>query len=830
MKSTHRVIAATAAACALMFAISGRTQQHSEPAAARQRAQAIGDQASEQIAPAEAVQILIGDKPIPALEVHVGEQPASERPNENEDNSNNETNNSASIVPPALEPEDPSTPEEAAPFAPAVDINTLPQRRPRSAGAPPARPFADNIVNTIQSGIRSALSRDEIEGHWLSALVVDFDTGQLLFEDDPGRALKPASNTKLFTTAAALALFGPDHQFVTRVFADSAPVGGVVDGNIYVVGGYDFTWSEYFFPSGDWPVEVIVRQIAEAGVQRINGSVHLNGTFIINPHNFHALDLDDHRSDTANAFARHLRHAEISTGALQTGAEINVPAGATELTSYHSLSLGSAVVPINRISHNEMADALMLYIAKEQTGNADYEAGSGVIASLLNHWGIDTEGFRLFDGSGLSHDNRVTARQLLDVIQVAQTSSWADAFNRSLSISGFDGTFSGRLTGDDTRGRVFAKTGTINRVVTTAGFLLHKNLNHRIGFAILMNEMSDQDAARAVHNRIVDAFAGDLTAAGAPLDNPEISTFVYDKAAARALLAWQPVDRAEQYHVEWTAAREGWAQSDSAIQSDREIHIPWRLSRGPLLARVRAAKTDTFGPPSDVYAIVPSEQTSRTLVVDGNDRFENRESAGNGIGAGHSFVADVVGAIATRGADSASNQAVRSRDVDLADYQLVIWLLGEESSEDVTLDDQERSMLRSYIEGGGAFIISGSELAFDLSEQGSADAIAFLNDTLSTGLVDDTAQVEMAEGAGPCAAQRPLHFLAPGTMAVRYPDTLNDDNATRCLSYATDPPAAAAVIHPSLPIVTVGFPIEATETAEERARLMTTLIRALHPR
>ncbi len=715
-------------------------------------------------------------------------------------------------------------------LAPAVDVATVPQRNQRSHSAPPAMPFDEDVINTIQSGIRSALSRDEVAGHWLSALVMDFETGQVLFEENPGRALKPASNTKLFTTAAALALYGADHQFVTRVYADSAPIDGVIDGDLYIVGGYDFTWSDYFYPAGDWPVEIIVRQLRDAGVERIEGSVHVVGTFIINPHNFHAFDRDDHRSHAASAFSRHLRRADIPAGAIRTSGEVELPPGATELTRFYSPSLASAVVPINRISHNEMADALMLYIAERQRASSDYIAGSDVTAELLTHWGIDTEGFRLFDGSGLNHDNRVTARQLLELIEVAQHSDWSDAFNQSLSIGGVDGTLSGRLSGADTVGRVFGKTGTINRVVTTSGFLLHRNMNHRIGFAILMNELSSQDAARAVHNRMIDAFAGDITDAGTPLDNPELGTLVSNADGTGARLSWRDVRGADAYHIEWTSARRGWSQSSSTIVTGRSTEIPTGANEGPLLVRVRAMREGVFGPTSDMYAVVPASRGSRLLLVDGNQRFENQISAGNAIGAGHDFIAQVALALADERVDSASSQAVAGGEIDPGAYATLVWLLGEESSDNVTLSERERALLRRFVAGGGELLISGSELAFDLSERGSADALAFLSDSLATGLVSDSARVEMAAGTGPCAQQPPLHFLAPGTMSVRYPDVLDDSAATRCLSYLDDDDGAAAVLHPELPVLTVGFPIEAVETAGARERLMAILLGTLRSR
>ena len=53
------------------------------------------------------------------------------------------------------------------------------------------------------------------------------------------RAMNPASVMKLVTTFAAFDVLGPTHTWKTRVFADQAPVDGILDGNLYLVGEGD---------------------------------------------------------------------------------------------------------------------------------------------------------------------------------------------------------------------------------------------------------------------------------------------------------------------------------------------------------------------------------------------------------------------------------------------------------------------------------------------------------------------------------------------------------------------------------------------------------------
>ncbi|MGH9076175.1 MAG: D-alanyl-D-alanine carboxypeptidase, partial [Acidimicrobiales bacterium] len=69
---------------------------------------------------------------------------------------------------------------------------------------------------------------------------LEVDQGSsVLFELHPEMELVPASNLKLFTAVAAMAELGPDYHFTTSVEATAAPAGGIVTGDLFLVGGGD---------------------------------------------------------------------------------------------------------------------------------------------------------------------------------------------------------------------------------------------------------------------------------------------------------------------------------------------------------------------------------------------------------------------------------------------------------------------------------------------------------------------------------------------------------------------------------------------------------------
>ena len=56
-------------------------------------------------------------------------------------------------------------------------------------------------------------------GFW-GVHIVDIESGRVLYARNAGKSFVPASNTKLYTTAAALDMLGPDYRFETRLYID----------------------------------------------------------------------------------------------------------------------------------------------------------------------------------------------------------------------------------------------------------------------------------------------------------------------------------------------------------------------------------------------------------------------------------------------------------------------------------------------------------------------------------------------------------------------------------------------------------------------------------
>jgi len=106
-----------------------------------------------------------------------------------------------------------------------------------AAAQGPATPVQERLSNAVADTIET----DTFEGaHW-GIHVLNLRSGEVLYSRNGGDLFVPASNVKLFTTAAALEQLGPDYRYRTPVYADGPIEDGALKGNLIVRGAGDPT-------------------------------------------------------------------------------------------------------------------------------------------------------------------------------------------------------------------------------------------------------------------------------------------------------------------------------------------------------------------------------------------------------------------------------------------------------------------------------------------------------------------------------------------------------------------------------------------------------------
>lgn len=147
----------------------------------------------------------------------------------------------------------------------------------------------------------------------------------------------------------------------------------------------------------------------------------------------------------------------------------------TPQATIRSQSLKSWITITNQKSNNNYADVLMRYIGGPQAAKA-----------ALTQLGIDPNGYRLADGSGLSRRNAASPKTVVSILRAMYKAQGNDIFLTSLPVAGMSGTLRRRMRYTTAQGMVHAKTGTLRGVRALSGYIEHPRYGTMV-FSILAN-------------------------------------------------------------------------------------------------------------------------------------------------------------------------------------------------------------------------------------------------------------------------------------------------------------------------------------------------------
>lgn len=163
------------------------------------------------------------------------------------------------------------------------------------------------------------------------------------------------------------------------------------------------------------------------------------------------------------------------------------PKNPSMIAHHASEPLSVLITEMLKKSDNVIAGALFKKLGQLYTRRpGSWENGSVAVSQILTrNAGVNLNGLRILDGSGLSPSNLTTPSQLMQVLDYAyHNNSTNDAFISALPIAGVDGTLKHRM-GNIAR-KVRAKTGTISGVVSLAGYVLSGD-KEVLAFVIMVN-------------------------------------------------------------------------------------------------------------------------------------------------------------------------------------------------------------------------------------------------------------------------------------------------------------------------------------------------------
>lgn len=207
-----------------------------------------------------------------------------------------------------------------------------------------------------------------------------------------------------------------------------------------------------------------------------------------------------------------IRGRQIATG--------TAPPTAKQLAVHDSLPLADVVRFMNKLSDNYVAESILKTMGAEaraavgQVGPATWADGTTAVTAALAKLGLPAGTYRAANGSGLFASTDVSAKQLVTLLAAAHADyRIGPDLLASLPIGGADGTLSRRFHGTPARGRVRAKTGTLDKVITLAGYIAVDS-GKPLAFAILVNDVppGQRSIARAAIDDVVNILAAYLGA------------------------------------------------------------------------------------------------------------------------------------------------------------------------------------------------------------------------------------------------------------------------------------------------------------------------------
>lgn len=165
----------------------------------------------------------------------------------------------------------------------------------------------------------------------------------------------------------------------------------------------------------------------------------------------------------------------------------------TELFSHDSPPLSQILRVFLKISRNLYGETLVRMLDPAPRGKRG-KAGLMRMESILAHRaGLDRDSFLLADGSGLSRHNLISAGAVMRLLEYVHRQSYGTAFRQWLPVAGTDGTLRRRMTEPGLKGRIQAKTGSMEGVRALSGFLETVH-GETLAFAMLVNSLKGDES------------------------------------------------------------------------------------------------------------------------------------------------------------------------------------------------------------------------------------------------------------------------------------------------------------------------------------------------
>ena len=199
------------------------------------------------------------------------------------------------------------------------------------------------------------------------------------------------------------------------------------------------------------------------------------------------LEMPDPSLLVADSLSHVLKAAGIDNcGGVSTLWTMDKAVDSTVIYTHESLPLGELIKTTNHSSVNLFAENILLKLATRKEKNATHETAIKVVEHYWDSLKVCSTKIHQVDGSGLSMKNSINPDFLVDMlIYMKKDSKYSSSFVNSLPTCGVSGTVKGFLQGTALKGKVLAKSGSMDRVQNYSGYIIWKNKWY--AFCIMVN-------------------------------------------------------------------------------------------------------------------------------------------------------------------------------------------------------------------------------------------------------------------------------------------------------------------------------------------------------
>jgi D-alanyl-D-alanine carboxypeptidase/D-alanyl-D-alanine-endopeptidase (penicillin-binding protein 4) len=254
-------------------------------------------------------------------------------------------------------------------------------------------------------------------------------------------------------------------------------------------------------PAGGLRLDLAVDDPAEYAAQAfvkalLGRGVHVTGSAVT------AHELPSGSGDFAGERAQPVQLSPIHLDTVEAPAN-----GRSVLARRRSVPMAEDIAIINKTSQNLHAELLLRLLGKLEGNAGSFAQGARVVRQFMVNAGVNDGDFFLYDGSGVSPDDRVSPRAFTTLLAYASRQPWGAEWRQTLPIAGVDGTLEDRFRNSPLKGRIWAKTGTLEEVNALSGYV-QADSGKMLAFSILVDgRRPGSEAEFEAINRIVEAIA-----------------------------------------------------------------------------------------------------------------------------------------------------------------------------------------------------------------------------------------------------------------------------------------------------------------------------------